>query len=72
MARRKIKLVTKVKIMRENLRLLDAKAISRKYGVSERTAYNWYQRVLDALPDILADVSPGPKPNDQDKSVPPF
>ena len=49
MARRKIKLITKVKIMRENLRLLDAKAISRKYGVSERTAYNWYQRVLIVL-----------------------
>jgi hypothetical protein len=72
MARRKIKLITKVKIMRENLRLLDAKAISRKYGVSERAAYNWYQRVLEALPDILADVSPGPKSKDQGKSEPPF
>ena len=41
MPRRKVKLTTKVRIMRENLRLTDAKAISRKYGRSERAAYNW-------------------------------
>ena len=72
MPRRKVKLTTKVKIMRENLRLTDAKAISRKYGVSERAAYNWYQRVLDALPDILADEPPGPKSKDKTKPIPPF
>jgi len=72
MPRRKVKLVTKVKVMRENLRLTDAKDIPRKYGVSERAVYNWYQRVLEALPDILADESPGPKPTAKSESPPPF
>jgi len=72
MPRRKVKLATKVKVMRENLRLTDAKDIPRKYGVSERAVYNWYQRVLEALPDILADESPGPKPTAKSESPPPF
>ncbi len=72
MPRRKIKLATKVRVMRENLRLIDVSAIPRKYGVSERAAYTWYQRVLEALPDILADAPPGPKPKDQVASPPPF
>ena len=72
MPRRKIKLATKVKIMRENLRLNGAGAIPRKYGVSERAAYNWYQRILNALPDILADDKPGRKPAPKTESAPPF
>lgn len=72
MPRRKVKLTTKVKVMRENLRLTDTKAIPRKYGVSERAAYNWYQRVLEHLPDILADDKPGRKPTTKVKSAPPF
>ena len=72
MPRRKVKLATKVKVMRENLRLTDAKDIPRKYGVSERAVYNWYQRVLEALPDILADESPGPKSTAKSESPPPF
>jgi len=72
MPRRKVKLATKVKVMRENLRLTDAKDIPRKYGVSERAVYNWYQRVVEALPDILADESPGPKPTAKSESPPPF
>ena len=72
MPRRKVKLATKVKVMRENLRLTDAKDIPRKYGVSERAVYNWYQRVLEGLPDILADESPGPKPTAKSESPPPF
>ena len=74
MPRRKVKLATKVKVMRENLRLIDAKDIARKYGVSERAVYNWYQRVLEALPEILAEASPGPKPTakSESESPPPF
>jgi len=72
MPRRKIKLATKVKIMRENLRLIGTRAIPRRYGVSERAAYNWYQRVLQALPDILADDKPGRKPAPKTESAPPF
>jgi hypothetical protein len=72
MPRRKVKLATKVRVMRENLRLTDPKDIPRKYGVSERAAYNWYQRVLEALPAILADEPPGPKPKTKAESAPPF
>ena len=72
MPRRKVKLSTKVKVMRENLRLIDAKGIPRKYGVSERAVYNWYQRVLEALPEILADEPPGRKPKPKTESAPPF
>jgi hypothetical protein len=72
MPRRKVKLSTKVKVMRENLRLIDAKGIPRKYGVSERAVYNWYQRVLEALPEILADEAPGRKPKPKAESAPPF
>jgi hypothetical protein len=72
MPHRKIKLTTKVKVMRENLRLTDAKAIPRKYGVSERAAYNWYQRVLEALPDILADDKPGRRAKAKSELPPPF
>ncbi len=72
MPRRKVKLDLKVKVMRETLRLADVKNIPHKYGVSERAAYNWYQRVLEALPDILADEPPGPKPKPETKSTPPF
>ena len=62
MSRRNVKLELKVKVMRERLRLIDVKDIPRQYGVSERAADNWYQRVLEALPEILADAPPGPKP----------
>lgn len=72
MARRKIKLATKVKIMRESLRLIGARAIPHKYGVSKRAAYNWYQRILRALPVILADDKPGRKPASKTESAPPF
>jgi transposase len=73
MPRRKVKLAVKVKALRENLRLIDAKAIARKYGVSERAVYNWYHRVLEALPEILAEELPGPKPTAKSESEsPPF
>lgn len=72
MPRRKIELDIKVKVMRESLQLADVENVSRKYGVSERSAYNWYERVLAALPDILADDKPGPKSEAQAETAPPF
>jgi hypothetical protein len=72
MPRRKVELDVKVKVMRESLRMSDVENISRKYGISERSAYNWYGRVLEALPDILAEDKPGPKPEAQADSAPPF
>jgi hypothetical protein len=72
MPRRKIEVEVKVEVMRECLHMTDVEDITRKYGVSERAAYNWYNRVLEALPDILADDKPGPKPASKAESAPPF
>jgi len=72
MPRRKIELDVKVKVMRESLRMANVKDVSRKYGVSERSAYNWYNRVLKALADILTNDKPGPKPELKAESAPPF
>ena len=72
MPRRKIELEVKVEAMRECLHMADVKDISRKYGISERAAYNWYARVLEALPDILANDRPGRKPKPKAESAPPF
>ena len=72
MPRRKIELEVKVEVMRECLRMADVENIARKYDISERAAYNWYTRVLEALPDILADGKPGRKPKPKVKSAPPF
>jgi hypothetical protein len=71
MPRRKVELDVKVAAMRESLRLINLGDIMGKYQVSKPAMYNWYHEVLDALPDILADDKPGPKP--QSKGVgPPF
>lgn len=72
MPRRKVELEVKVETMRECLRLVDVEAIARKYGVSKQAAYNWYQRVLEALPDLLADKTPGRKPAAEKTTPPPF
>lgn len=72
MPRRKVALDTKVEFMRESLRLTDLKDLLCKHGVSERSAYNWYREVLEALPDVLADDKPGRNPKPKAESEPPF
>lgn len=72
MSRRTIKLDVKVDVMRDSLRLMGLEDVLRKYGVSRRSAYNWYREVLEALPDILADDQPGRKPKSKADSAPPF
>ena len=69
---RKVELEVKVEVMRECLRLMDVEDIARKHGVSKQSAYNWYQRVLEALPDLLAEAQPGPKPEAPTTASPPF
>ena len=72
MSRRTIKLDVKVDVMRDSLRLMGLEDVLRKYGVSRRSAYNWYREILEALPGILADDKPGRKPKSQADSAPPF
>jgi hypothetical protein len=72
MPRRKVKLDTKVATMREGLQLVNVAGIAHKYQVTEQSVYNWYDRVLEALPNILADAKPGPKAKPAVESAPPF
>jgi transposase-like protein len=72
MPRRKVKLDIKVATMREGLQLVNVADIAREYGVTEQSVYNWYNRVLEALPDILTDDKPGRKPKSTAELPPPF
>jgi hypothetical protein len=72
MPRRKVELDVKVAAMRKSLRLTNVADTAHKHQLSKQSMYNWYHKVLDALPDILADDKPGPKPELKAESVPPF
>lgn len=72
MPRRKVELDVKVAAMRESLQLADAERTARKHNLSKQSMYNWYARVLEALPDILSDDKPGRKPKQKAESAPPF
>jgi len=71
MPRRKVHLNTKVQTLRECLHLREVTAVARKYGVSDRAAYNWFALLLERLPEILQDVKPGPKSQVCDPAAPP-
>jgi hypothetical protein len=72
MPRRKVELDVKVAAMRESLQLTDAECTACKHNLSKQSMYNWYARVLEALPDILADDKPGRKRKPKVESAPPF
>jgi len=72
MPRRKVSVDTKIQVMRESLRLTNIQEVLRKHDVSERSVFNWYREVLEALPDILADERPGRKSKPKTDSAPPF
>jgi len=71
MPRRKVDLDTKVQAMRECLHLTDVEAVTHKYHLSERTAYSWFAQILERLPDILQNESPGPKRQSDTLTAPP-
>jgi len=73
MANRKVELDFQVQAMRECL-CLDAKrvqAVMRKYDLSERSAFRWYEALLEQLPEILRTAQPGPKGQAHESGVPP-
>jgi len=72
MSRRKVNLDVKVAAMRKSLRLTNVADIVQEHGLSKQALYNWYDKVLEALPDILADGKPGRKPQPKADSAPPF
>ena len=61
MANKKIDLQQKVAALRACLTMRDVKATMAKYGFSEQSAWNWFNRVSAHLPEILAPQKPGPK-----------
>lgn len=63
MANRIIPIEEKVNIMAQCLTLEDVKEAAIAHGVSPGTIYYWFnEKVLPALPTILANEKPGPKP----------
>ena len=71
MPRRKVHPNTKVQTMRECLHLQDVADVTRKHGVSERAAFNWFALLLERLPEIFQDAQPGPKSQAHDEAPPP-
>ena len=61
MPNRKVQLVLKVQAMRECLHLENVESVMRKYGLSESSAFRWFEEILEHLPEILHDEKPGPK-----------
>ncbi len=63
MANRIIPTEEKVKIMRQCLTLDGVKEVGRAFEVSPGAIYYWFnEKVLPALPIVLANEKPGPKP----------
>jgi hypothetical protein len=71
MANRKIQLDVKVQAMRECLRLQNVEATMRKHQLSERSAFRWFDQILEQLPEILREAKPGPKREPPSTWVPP-
>lgn len=65
MANRKIQLDVKVQAMRQCLRLENVEATMRKHQLSERSAFRWFEQILERLPEILKETKPGPKSQPQ-------
>ncbi len=72
MPRRKVALETKVAALRDSLRLMNVEQVARDHHLSRSAIYKWYNEVLKALPDILANEKPGRKPKPPTQSAPPF
>lgn len=71
MANRKIQLDVKVRAMRECLRLENVEATMRKHQLSERSAFRWFEQILERLPEILKETKPGPKSQPPSTMAPP-
>jgi hypothetical protein len=63
MANRIIPIETKVKVMRECLRLVDVERVAARYGVRPRAISYWFtDKLQPALPEVLVKAPPGPRP----------
>jgi hypothetical protein len=71
MANRKIQLDVKVQAMRECLHLDNVEATMRKHHLSERSAFRWFEQILERLPEILKETKPGSKSQPPSTLAPP-
>jgi transposase-like protein len=62
MPRRSVSVDEKVTILRACLKLDHVADTAQQHGVAKQSIYQWYQEILEALPDVLAPEQPGPKP----------
>lgn len=69
MANKSINLDKKVAAMRKCLTMQNVEKVMQEYGFSERSAWYWYRRIIEHLPEILEKEKPGPKPKER-KSTP--
>ena len=62
MPRRSVSVDEKVTILRACLKLDHVADTAQQHGVAKQSIYQWYQEILEALPDVLApDVNSGRK-----------
>jgi transposase-like protein len=62
MPRRSVSVDEKVTILRACLKLDHVADTAQQYGVAKQSIYQWYQELLEALPEVLVPERPGPKP----------
>lgn len=60
----------KVEAMRRCLHLENVKEVMSEYGFSERSAYNWFNKILQQLPEVLENKKSGCQRSG--KAAPPF
>jgi transposase-like protein len=72
MSRRQVELEVKVNAVRESLRLVNVAAVARKHGVTPRVLYQWFHKLWEGLPQLMANAKPGPKAQVKPASSPPF
>ena len=68
MANKRIDLDKKVAAIQECLTLTNVQEVMDSYGFSERSAWYWYRRIIEYLPEILEKEKPGPKPRKRKES----
>jgi len=58
--------------MRRCLCLHNVDEVMSEYGFSKRSAYHWFNKILERLPEILESDKPGPKAEPKQEPAPPF
>jgi len=62
----------KVEAMRRCLCLRNVKEVMAEYGFSKGSAYCWFNKILEHLPEVLEKEKPGRKGQRSDDAAPPF